>query len=538
MRHSIRYLILLLCICLCQAAFEFPASRLAQLELGHALYSSSFPNLFPAGNNASVKVGSQRVYFAAQAVDSQGTGSLRRTVVLVKATDLTEDTLPNLVDNRNAEAILIVLPNEQNTNQLGDSLDNIQKTLLTRSWDASIYFAFEDEHLSSILSDVKKTHGLATSPLTDHWHFVSTSSDAKPVTDLTITNLQNLFKGYPRKGITPTLAVTASYDSFSLAPGAIRPNNDNGAVALLELIRLFSKLYNNPETKPEYNLLFLLVGGSTFNHAGTKHWANNVEASLQESLSFVLCLDDLINGGEKLNLHVSRVSRDDNIKSLYQSMEATAKFLELDFSIQTKKINVSDPVVHWQHEVFSMKKILAATLSSHSSSSPLHFNEHRRYTAEELTKRIRFVAESLANFIYKRVDGPIRQLETFQEELSPSENFVDSYTRAFRHLPIVQAYSDKEDAMMNEVFKMFKGGNGETTEQQFKQKNTDITFYTQSRNVIKASRVKPSSFDIILSLIIAAYFSLYYVMLKGPAALRELKELIWSSKKEKTKKMK
>ena len=49
-------------------------------------------------------------------------------------------------------------------------------------------------------------------------------------------------------------------------------SNGSGVVALLEIARLFSKLYMSSRSHAKYNLQFLLSGGGKFNYQGTKRW--------------------------------------------------------------------------------------------------------------------------------------------------------------------------------------------------------------------------------------------------------------------------
>jgi hypothetical protein len=48
-------------------------------------------------------------------------------------------------------------------------------------------------------------------------------------------------------------------------------------VAVLELARLFSKLYAAAGTDAPYNLLFLFTGASKIQGAGIKHWLNTAD---------------------------------------------------------------------------------------------------------------------------------------------------------------------------------------------------------------------------------------------------------------------
>lgn len=96
----------------------------------------------------------------------------------------------------------------------------------------------------------------------------------------------------------PTIAIVASYDTFGASPvwsanyssyvifqgydiqyfnfdlslkalSVGSDSNGSGVVALLEIARLFSRLYSNPKTRGKYNLLFGLTSGGPYNYNGT-----------------------------------------------------------------------------------------------------------------------------------------------------------------------------------------------------------------------------------------------------------------------------
>lgn len=63
---------------------------------------------------------------------------------------------------------------------------------------------------------------------------------------------------------SPTIAIVAHYDTFACAPALAvgADSNGSGAAVLLQLARIFAKLYARPGMQSDYNLLFLLTGGS------------------------------------------------------------------------------------------------------------------------------------------------------------------------------------------------------------------------------------------------------------------------------------
>ena len=68
-------------------------------------------------------------------------------------------------------------------------------------------------------------------------------------------------------------------------------SNGSGVIILLELARLFSKLYTNSRTHAKYNLVFLLSGGGKFNYQGSKRWIeDNFESAGLIFLEYLFCI--------------------------------------------------------------------------------------------------------------------------------------------------------------------------------------------------------------------------------------------------------
>lgn len=60
-------------------------------------------------------------------------------------------------------------------------------------------------------------------------------------------------------------------------------SNGSGVIMLLELARMFSKLYSKTETQPRYNLVFLLPGGGKLSYLGSKKWIEDQSESADQS---------------------------------------------------------------------------------------------------------------------------------------------------------------------------------------------------------------------------------------------------------------
>lgn len=60
-------------------------------------------------------------------------------------------------------------------------------------------------------------------------------------------------------------------------------SNGSGVAVLLELARIFSKLYSKTKTQPRYNLVFLLPGGGKLSYLGSKKWIEEQSESADPS---------------------------------------------------------------------------------------------------------------------------------------------------------------------------------------------------------------------------------------------------------------
>lgn len=69
------------------------------------------------------------------------------------------------------------------------------------------------------------------------------------------------------------------YDSHSAVPAlsAGSDSNGSGVAALLELLAIFQRFYSNSNTRPKYNVIFLLSTGGKFNFQGSRQWVEDYQ---------------------------------------------------------------------------------------------------------------------------------------------------------------------------------------------------------------------------------------------------------------------
>ncbi|RZR88682.1 hypothetical protein BHM03_00016308 [Ensete ventricosum] len=114
-----------------------------------------------------------------------------------------------------------------------------------RSTVMNLYFAYEDDKINAVLADVRRgdATGQPATATTGGYKLVVSTPEPRKASSPTITNIQ---------------ALSVGSDS-----------NGSGVVALLEIARLFSRLYSSPKTRGRYNLLFGLTSGGPYNYNGT-----------------------------------------------------------------------------------------------------------------------------------------------------------------------------------------------------------------------------------------------------------------------------
>ena len=142
-------------------------------------------------------------------------------------------------------------------------------------------------------------------------HFSLSVKEPKLKKSLNLENIYGFLEVPSQNGSpNPIIAIVAHYDTLGIISDLPQGINSNGSgiIALLELIRIISKIYENYESVIKYDIIFVLTAGGNENFKGTEYFINNLEPSISENLQYVLCLDSIgsLNEKDNLFLHLSR----------------------------------------------------------------------------------------------------------------------------------------------------------------------------------------------------------------------------------------
>uniref|UniRef100_A0A8B9LS50 Nicalin n=1 Tax=Astyanax mexicanus TaxID=7994 RepID=A0A8B9LS50_ASTMX len=505
------------------AAHEFTVYRMQQYDLQGQNYGSRNAILNTEARTVEAEV-------------------LSRRCVMMRLADFSYEKYQKAL-RQSAGAVVIILPKNMSTmpQDIVQQFMELEPELLATETIVPVYFALEDDELLSIYSQTQASSSsqgsssaaevLLHSATANGFQMVTSGAQSKAVSDWAITSLEGRLGGVGGEDL-PTIVVVAHYDSFGVAPwlsyGA--DSNGSGVAVLLELARLFSRLYSHKRTHAGYNLLFFLSGGGKFNYQGTKRWLednlDHTESSLlQDNVAFVLCLDTLGNG-DNLYLHVSKPPKEGSPQhTLLKELQTVAadQYPEVKFSMVHKKINLADDTLAWEHERFGIRRLPAFTLShleSHRSATRNSIMDMRsvpHVDLKKLSRNTKLIAEALARVIYNLTEkGTNGDLEIFTEQMVQEEqltSLVDWLTTQPRAAQLV----DKDSAVVS-TLEYYLGRYLKDVKRHFvraDKRDPEFVFYDQLKQTMNAYRVKPAIFDLLLALCIAAYLGLVYLAVQN-----------------------
>ncbi|XP_058487987.1 nicalin-1-like [Solea solea] len=469
---------------------------------------------------------------------------LTRRCVIMKVPDFTTEKYLE-AQKQNAAAILILVP--KNTSSI--PLVSVQsfmvserETLQTETL-MPVYVVPEDEQLLYMYEEVKQAAASRTSSIfirvlrsmitaTAFQILVSNNAPIKATTDISIVTLEGVLPGAGED--VPTILITAHYDSYGLTPwlsyGA--DSNGSGVTILLELMRLFQKLYSSPRTRPQYNLMFSLTGSGKYNFLGTKRWIeenlDHAESSLlHDNVAFVVCLDTLANADE-LYMHVSRPPKNATpMHSFIQHLEevVSSRFPWVKVGLVHKKINLVESTVAWEHERYSLRRIPGFTLSHlEDPKSELRGSILDTVSQVDFRKMKRngiIIAEALAQFIYNLSDkGSPKDVQVFKGQMDFQDSRMSSLMSFLMSVPRATQLLDREPGhilLVSSLEHEFKRYLQQVHRHDFRQdrRDPDITFFDQMEQPVVMYRVKPAAFDLFLGGCIAAYLGIVYYAIQN-----------------------
>uniref|UniRef100_A0A4W4FB74 BOS complex subunit NCLN n=1 Tax=Electrophorus electricus TaxID=8005 RepID=A0A4W4FB74_ELEEL len=501
-----------------EAAHEFTVYRMQQYDLQGQNYGSRNAILNTEARTVEADV-------------------LSRRCVLMRLADFSYEKYQKAL-RQSAGAVVLVLPTNMSTlpQDIVQQFMELEPELLATETIVPVYFALEDDELLSIYTqtqDSSTSQGsssaaevLLHSATANGFQMVTSGAQSKAVTDWAITSLEGRLTGVGGEDL-PTIVLVAHYDSFGVAPwlsyGA--DSNGSGVAVLLELARLFSRLYSHKRTHAGYNLLFFLSGGGKFNYQGTKRWLednlDHTESSLlQDNVAFVLCLDTLGNG-DSLHLHVSKPPKEGSPQhALLRELQMvnTFQYPDLKFSMVHKKINLADDTLAWEHERFGIRRLPAFTLSrldSHRSVARNSIMDMRPHVdLKKLSRNTKLIAEALARVIYNLTEkGTNGDLEIFTEQMQVQEDQLTSLIDWLASQPRAAQLVDKDSSVVS-TLEYYMGHYLKDVKRHFvkaDKRDPEFVFYDQLKQTMNAYRVKPAVFDLLLALCIAAYLGLVYL---------------------------
>nr|XP_028569314.1 nicalin isoform X5 [Podarcis muralis] len=454
---------------------------------------------------------------------------------------------------QSAGAVVIILP--QNMYSVPQDVIRqfmeIEPEMLAMETIVPVYFAEEDDDLLSIYEQTQAASAsqgsasaaevLLHTATANGFQMVTSGAQSKAVSDWLITSVEGRLTGLGGEDL-PTIVVVAHYDSFGVAPwlshGA--DSNGSGVAMLLELARLFSRLYTYKRTHAGYNLLFFASGGGKFNYQGTKRWLednlDHTDSSLlQDNVAFVLCLDTL-GRGNSLHLHVSKPPKEGTLQHAFLKeleLVVASQFPEVRFSMVHKKINLAEDMLAWEHERFAIRRLPAFTVShleSHRDGLRKSIMDVRsaagaRVDPKILTRNTRIVVEALTRVIYNLTEkGVPVDLQIFTDQMQIQQEQMESVMDWLTSQPRAAQLVDKDSTFINTLEYYMSRYLKDVKQHHVKadKRDPEFVFYDQLKQVMNAYRVKPAIFDLLLALCIAAYLGVAYVAVQHFSLLYRL----------------
>ncbi|XP_045452768.1 nicalin-1 [Melitaea cinxia] len=455
------------------------------------------------------------------------TWSMSRHCVVARIQDITIDQFVEI--RSKAGALLLVLPKNDTvlTNEQKEHIKLLEMAMMQQEISIPIYFAEWTPDFDDIIKDLQHsfiTDDKSGTALEAMFNTVSSNGyqivvsapnpqrlDSKPVT------IHGKLVG--RSATPNTIVIAAHYDSSAVIPDLSNgaDSNASGAVALLELSRIFSRLYSSVSVRGGPSLVFALMStGHSLNYFATKKFLeeqlDSTDASLLQDVSFVMCLDSISSG--PLTMHVSKPPKPGTPAQSIKS--------RLNVPIVHKKINLADELLAWHHERFSIRRMTAFTLSSLQSHKDPSRNTVLDKSSEgslrNLISNIKTTARALASHIYNLTNEENKEdSELYDDALSVDEAAIRQWYKYLSSQPrapqiITTTANGGVTGALERALSRYMEAT--VTTHTIDRREPEYTLYSPTRALLYVYSVKPAVFDLILTLAIIAYLSLVYFVIQ------------------------
>ncbi|XP_056374040.1 BOS complex subunit NCLN isoform X2 [Hyla sarda] len=473
---------------------------------------------------------------------------LSRRCVLMRLVDFSFQQYQKAL-RQSAGAIVIILPRDMAAlpQDIVQQFMDIEPEMLSMETQVPVYFAVEDSELLSIYEQTLSASAnqgtssaaevLLHTATANGFQMVTSGAQSKAISDWLVTSVEGRLAGLGSEDL-PTIAIVAHYDAFGVAPwlsyGA--DSNGSGVAILLELARLFSRLYTYKRTHASYNLLFFASGGGKFNYQGTKRWLedhlDHTDSSLlQDNVAFVLCLDT-VGSGNSFHLHVSKPPKEGTLQHAFLKeleMVIATQFPEVKFSMVHKKINLAEDTLAWEHERFAIRRIPSFTVSHLDGHRSGHRNSvldlSWKVDKEVLARNTRILAEALTRVIYNLTEkGAPSDLQIFTQQMQVQKEQLEAVMQWLSNQPRAAQLVDKDSSVLNtlEYYMSRYLKDVKLYHVKADKRDPEFVFYDQLKQTMNAYRVKPAIFDLLLAVCIAAYLGLAYLAVQNFGVLYKL----------------
>ncbi|XP_066460774.1 BOS complex subunit NCLN [Eleutherodactylus coqui] len=473
---------------------------------------------------------------------------LSRRCVLMRLVDFSFQQYQKAL-RQSAGAVVIILPRDMAAlpQDIVQQFMGIEPEMLSMETQVPVYFAVEDAELLSIYEQTLAASAnqgtssaaevLLHTATANGFQMVTSGAQSKAIGDWLVTSVEGRLAGLGSEDL-PTIAIVAHYDAFGVAPwlsyGA--DSNGSGVAILLELARLFSRLYTYKRTHASYNLLFFASGGGKFNYQGTKRWLedhlDHTDSSLlQDNVAFVLCLDTV--GRENgLHLHVSKPPKEGTLQHAFLKeleMVISTQFPEVKFSMVHKKINLAEDTLAWEHERFAIRRLPSFTVSHLDGHRSGHRNSvldlSWKVDTEVLARNTRILAEALTRVIYNLTEkGAPSDLQIFTQQMQVQKEQLEAVMQWLTNQPRAAQLVDKDSSVLNtlEYYMSRYLKDVKLYHVKADKRDPEFVFYDQLKQTMNAYQVKPAIFDLLLAICIAAYLGLAYLAVQNFGVLYKL----------------